>query len=878
MDIQRQIAAAAVAKANQRNGVSSSQSTAQSMAPKVKKRPSIVNVDATTKNAAKNAAAAAIAAKLGNKVGPPSGPSSTALPSQHSNTNSSNGRHVSNNSGGKKRIAPASKNRTSGGASGPLSAADEQIASQYRKMMKIGMPEGAVRHKMTGDGIPNHIQEAVVRGDETGQTTLHGKSSSSLSSSKDGSRSCGGGREILSPEETQMAEQYRKMMKIGMPEGAVRHKMTSDGVPTRVQEAVLAGDGGGGGGDGSSAKKNSSGGSKPSSLSPDEEKIAAQYRKMMKIGMPEGAVLHKMNLDKVPPNIQKSVLAGESSSDDARPAQRPSSSSSSSSTPVAGCKVSSLSPKEEKIATQYRKMIKMRMPEGAVAHKMNMDGVPEHIQKSVLTCEIPAPAPAHDDDDDEVIEVSRSNALPANPMAAMIASSGGLASLKKLSPSEKQSRPPASSSSGRPSNPLAAAIAASGGKSSLKKASNRGPEKPKSESTLSTSSGNPLLAELSAGGFQSSLRKGRRGNPKYRPPEEPTKPSSTSSLAHSIAAMGGQNTLRKTPKERQPPSATSSSGSLDSDLGLIIEQRKTRSNVKNDETASGKPKTSLTATSTSRAPQLPKASIAAASSQQRKVKVISKNSPRVSTQPATIASDVAPNKTSTKSAEIIRESESTELPQRKGEIISKSSVSASNSHTSTSAAVPTETASSGSSVVASANKSIVQGTPLPPPVSMQYDSPLNAHEKIAENTVPIQPVSPAPMVMEYSPPTPQHKSAGAEEETGPNLAAAANCTTMPVPAKAAPPPLSELAAAKPEPVPYIEQKPKLPAETKTVEKKTVLENGHVQVSKATVTTDGNKSSRSSKRERKKVPTGGSTKKKKAPVDDGVENHCACAIM
>jgi hypothetical protein len=102
----------------------------------------------------------------------------------------------------------------------------------------------------------------------------------------------------------------------------------------------------------------------------------------------------------------------------------------------------------------------------------------------------------------------------------------------------------------------------------------------------------------------------------------------------------------------------------------------------------------------------------------------------------------------------------------------------------------------------------------------------------------------------------------------------------------APPPLSELAAAKPQPVPKMQQNPRPRAETTTVATTTVLESGHVEISEATVTTDGTKTSRSSKRVRKVTQTEYESRKtdekkktKTVYVDDEVDTHCeGCVIQ
>ena len=108
-------------------------------------------------------------------------------------------------------------------------------------------------------------------------------------------------------------------------------------------------------------------------LSEDDEKTALQYKKMMKMGMPDGAVIQKMSIDGVPQHIQDVVLAGDEPAKTA-PEKVPQ-------------KSVTLNSDDEEVATRYRKMIKMGMPEGAVIQKMSVDGVPQHIQDAVLTAQ-----------------------------------------------------------------------------------------------------------------------------------------------------------------------------------------------------------------------------------------------------------------------------------------------------------------------------------------------------------------------------------------------------------------------------------------------------------------------------------------------------------
>ena len=172
-----------------------------------------------------------------------------------------------------------------------LSTEEEDIATAYRKMLKMGMPDGAVMQKMAVDGVPQKIQDSVIARELPALSIAGPKVSS------------------LGPEEEELAAGYRKMLKMGMPDGAVMQKMTVDGVAQNIQDSVLA-------------RETPSTGPPVSSvpvtqakaipvLSAEEEEVAARYRRMLKMGMPEGAVGQKMAVDGVAQNIQDSVLGNE---------------------------------------------------------------------------------------------------------------------------------------------------------------------------------------------------------------------------------------------------------------------------------------------------------------------------------------------------------------------------------------------------------------------------------------------------------------------------------------------------------------------------------------------------------------------------------------
>jgi hypothetical protein len=437
--------------------------------------------------------------------------------------------------------APAVVKQTQ--SSGSLSQEEEKIAEQYRKMKKMGLPDGAVTHKMIADGVSVKIQEAVLAGNSTPTTRTTSIATSSSSRNSGTNTNASGNISSLSRQDEATATPYRKMIKTGLPEGAVRHKMTMDGIEMHIQDSVLKGETAGNSGN-TAAYTNvaatSNAGGKISSLSRKDEATATPYRKMIKTGLPEGAVRHKMVIDGIEMHIQDSILKGETAGNSGNTAAN----TNVAATSKGAGNISSLSRIDETTATPYRKMIKTGLPEGAVIHKMTMDGVEKHIQDSVLKGETPAPA-------NDLSSGDTSSTRPVNPMACF---------LKKATSTETDYQP------SKPSNPLAAAIAASGGQDGLKKASvNNNQHSPKPRS-----SGNILVDELAAKGFRSGLKK----TPSQTQKPLPKASSSYNNLTDEISAKGFKSSFKKAaPKTSQPPIKKSSS---DEELRASVELQKAR--------------------------------------------------------------------------------------------------------------------------------------------------------------------------------------------------------------------------------------------------------------------------------------------------------------
>ena len=327
---------------------------------------------------------------------------------------------------------------------------------------------------------------------------------------------------LLSENDETIATRYRKMLKTGLPVGAVLHKMAMDSIEQHIQDSVMKGGGTPGNEMAATAVSNTttpSGSIVVSLLSKEDEIIATRYRKMIKTGLPIGAVLHKMAMDKIEKHVQDSVINGGGT-----PGNEMAAIAVSNTTTTSGVvMVSSLSKEDEIIATRYRKMLKTGLPMGAVIHKMVMDNIEKHVQDSVIKAEIPV---------SNVSSVKVSDEPTINSIAAAITSSGGIGTLKKVTPVETNPQ------YNQSSNPLAAAIADSGGIGALKKTSVQKKE------IKSGKCSNPLAAAIAASGGRIGLKKVSVNSNK----EQPSKPQSSNTLVDKPAEKGFCHNLKKNPQ------------------------------------------------------------------------------------------------------------------------------------------------------------------------------------------------------------------------------------------------------------------------------------------------------------------------------------------
>jgi len=208
---------------------------------------------------------------------------------------------------------------------------DHEVYAKYFKMLKMGLPEAAVRQKMKMDGVD---ERALDLGGDAPFSKLPAPEETSDSAVPE--------KDVKLKDDPKYAK-YFKMLQIGLAEGAVRQKMRTDGVDERALDL---------GGDAMLSQLTAPAGG--SSVKLQEDPTYAKYFKMLKMGLPEEAVRHKMKSEGV--DERALALGGDAL-------------------------VSELAPKndvklqDDPVYSKYFKMLKMGLPEGAVKHKMLTDNV-----------------------------------------------------------------------------------------------------------------------------------------------------------------------------------------------------------------------------------------------------------------------------------------------------------------------------------------------------------------------------------------------------------------------------------------------------------------------------------------------------------------------
>ena len=287
--------------------------------------------------------AAAAAAAARRTMSPSSGPGSkSAWGENHINATSgrSEGKTSPEATGQSKSPTSASipgPTRAPTSASRLASAGTAKILEKYTRMRKMGIPDGAIRHKMKQDGveaanIATFFSSSAAPMERT-ELPVAGRAPAAALIGEDAIKS----REDL--------KTYFKMKKLGLPDGAIRQKMQKDGMSGADIAAFF----------GERPPAAAAVSSKTNSNVNNRDDMK-KYFKMKKMGLPEGAVRQKMQTDGMSA-ADIAAFFGESPPAAAAPPKTN----------------SDLKNRED--MKKYFKMKKMGLPDGAIRQKMKQDGI-----------------------------------------------------------------------------------------------------------------------------------------------------------------------------------------------------------------------------------------------------------------------------------------------------------------------------------------------------------------------------------------------------------------------------------------------------------------------------------------------------------------------
>ncbi|POM77563.1 Formin-2 domain containing hypothetical protein, partial [Phytophthora palmivora] len=230
-----------------------------------------------------------------------------------------------------KCVKPPTAESVEDPASGVL-LKDHEVYAKYFKMLKMGLPEGAVRQKMKVDGVDERALD--LGGDAPFSKLPKPARKMEIIASVS---------EVKLKDDPKYAK-YFKMLQMGLPEGAVRQKMKADGVDERALE--LGGD---------ALVSQMTGPSSENNVKLKEDPTFAKYFKMLAMGLPEGAVRQKMKAEGV--NEHALDLGGDALVSELAAPQN------------------NVKLQDDPVYSKYFKMLKMGLPEGAVKQKMMTENV-----------------------------------------------------------------------------------------------------------------------------------------------------------------------------------------------------------------------------------------------------------------------------------------------------------------------------------------------------------------------------------------------------------------------------------------------------------------------------------------------------------------------
>lgn len=164
---------------------------------------------------------------------------------------------------------------------------DDPAFQKYFKMRKMGLPDGAIRNAMQRDGVDTTILDLdpnkSLKSQETEQDAPAADTSDTATSNE------------IPIKEDPAFQKYFKMRKMGMPEGAIRNAMKRDGVDDSVLDL-----------DPEKSFQSQSKAAKKvdeEGVPLKDDPAYQKYFKMQKMGLPEGAIRNAMERDGVDSSI-----------------------------------------------------------------------------------------------------------------------------------------------------------------------------------------------------------------------------------------------------------------------------------------------------------------------------------------------------------------------------------------------------------------------------------------------------------------------------------------------------------------------------------------------------------------------------------------------
>ncbi|ETO69596.1 hypothetical protein F444_13859 [Phytophthora nicotianae P1976] len=149
---------------------------------------------------------------------------------------------------------------------------DHEVYAKYFKMLKMGLPEGAVRQKMKVDGVD---ERALDLGGDAPFSKLPKPETTEPATPVN---------DVKLKDDSTYAK-FLKMLQVGLPEGAVRQKMKAEGLDERALDL---------GGDALVSELTTK-----NDVKLQDDPVYSKYFKMLKMGLPEGAVRHKMTTENI---------------------------------------------------------------------------------------------------------------------------------------------------------------------------------------------------------------------------------------------------------------------------------------------------------------------------------------------------------------------------------------------------------------------------------------------------------------------------------------------------------------------------------------------------------------------------------------------------